>query len=296
MIRMKRLVVAAFLWAMFAGDGLTQSPVPDSGEQKRRLIEQKIRLIETLVSSPAARSSAEAADPEVPALVERSRKATQSAKAALAENRLDDASRAADEALKSAASASRRLSARGAGLLPESAQRQAFRDLREQIAAYRASVAELAGDQRLGASARELLARIDSQTRESTALADAGRWGDANRKLADAYKLTVAGIARLRDGQEVVLSLKFDTPADELAYEQRRFNSSEIMLDKLIAEGRVAGDRRGLVEAFVSRGRQLKEQADAHARSGNPKDAVPLMEQANMHLNRALQAMGVAAF
>lgn len=288
---MKWLLVGASLWTLLAGGALAQSPA----EEKRRLIEQKIKLVESLIDSPAARAAAGAADPEVPALVERGRRATQAARAALAENRLDDASRAADEALKSAASASRRLSAQG-GALPESAQRRTFQDLREQIAAYRASVAELAGDERSGARARELLARIDSQTSESIRLADSGRWGDANRRLADTYKLTVEGIARLRAGQEVVLSLKFDTPADELAYEQRRFNSSEIMVRKLIGEDRLDGERRRLVDAFVSRGRELKQQADSHASSGNHKDAVPLMEQANIQLNRALQAMGLPAF
>lgn len=294
-IRMKWTFVAAFLGAMFAGDGLAQSPAPDSAEQARRLIKQKIKLIETLVNSPAARSPAAAGDPEAQALVERSRKATEAAKAALAENRLDEAGRAADEALKSAASASRRLSTQG-GSLSESAQRRNFQDLREQIAAYRASVAELVGDARAGAPARDLLARIDSQTSESMKLADAGRLGDANRKLADTYKLTAQEISKLRAGQEVVLSLKFDTPADELAYERRRFNSNEIMVDMLIGEGRVEGDRRQLVDAFVSQGKKLKEQADSHARSGNHKDAVPLMEQANAQLNRALQAMGVPVF
>lgn len=295
MIGRRWLVVCAALWAFSAGDTLAQGPAAGDPEQKRRLVEQKIKLIEAMVNSPAARNAAESGDPEVPALVARSRSATQAAKTALAEDRLDDASRAADEALKSAAGASRRLSSRG-GALSESVQRQNFQELREQIAAYRASVAELSGDASLGAPARELLARIDSQTSESVKLAEAGRWGDANRKLAEAYKDTAQGIAQLRAGHEVVLSLKFETPADELAYEQRRFHSSEIMVDKLMGESSVDGDRRRRVDGFVDRGRKLKEQADSLASSGNHKDAIALMEQANTQLNRALQVMGVPVF
>lgn len=295
MIGRRWLVACAAACAVSAGDALAQGPAAGDTEQKRRLVEQKIKLIEAMVNSPAAQKAAESGDPEVPALVARSRSATQVAKTALAEDRLDDASRAADEALKSAAGASRRLSSRG-GALSESVQRRNFQELREQIAAYRASVAELSGDASLGAPARELLARIDSQTSESVKLAEAGRWGDANRKLAEAYKDTAQGIAKLRAGHEVVLSLKFETPADELAYEQRRFHSSEIMVDKLMGESRVDGDRRRLVDGFVDRGRKLKEQADSLAGSGNHKDAIALMEQANTQLNRALQVMGVPVF
>ena len=295
MVGGKWLVVGASLWTLLAGSALAQSPASADDEQKRRLIEQKIRLIESMVNSPAARAAAESGDPEAATLVERGRDAAQAAKAALAGGRLAEASRAADEALKSAASASRRLSSRSGGL-SESAHRQNFRDLRDQIVAYRASVEELTGDERLGLRARELLAHIDSQTGESATLADAGRWGDANRKLAAAYRDTVRGVASLRAGQEIVLSLKFETPADELAYEQRRFRSSEIMVDRLIDEGRASGDRRKLVDAFVGAGRKLKEEADSLAHSGSHREAVALMERANTQLNRALQVMGVPIF
>lgn len=291
----KWLVVGASLCTLVAGSALAQSPVRADAEEKRRLIEQKIRLVETMINSPAARGAAGSGDPEAPALIERSRDAAQAAKAAIVDGRLDEASRAADEALKSAANASRRLSSRGAGL-SESAQRQNFRDLREQIVGYRASVEEMAGDERLGSRARALLAHIDSQTGESTALAEAGRWGDANRKLAETYRDTVRGVASLRAGQEIVLSLKFETAADELAYEQRRFRSSQIMVDRLVDEGRAGAERRRLVDEFVGAGRRLKEEADTLAKSGSHREAVALMERANSQLNRALQVMGVPIF
>lgn len=295
MVGSKWLAVGASLWALHSGAALAQSTATVDDAHQRRLIEQKIRLIEAMVNSPAARGATESGDPEAPALVERSRAAAQSAKAALAEGRLEDASRAADEALKSAASAARRLSSRGGGP-SESAQRQNFRELREQIVSYRASVDELAGHERLGSRARALLAHIDSQTVESAKLADAGRWAEANRKLAEAYRDTVRGIAALRAGQEIVLALNFETPADELAYEQRRFRSSEIMVGRLMEEGRASGERRRQVDAFVGAGRKLKEEADALARSGGLREAVALMEEANSQLNRALQVMGVPAF
>jgi hypothetical protein len=295
LIRISWVLFTVLLYATLAAGAQAQTRLPENAEQKRRLIEQKIRLIETLVNSPAARSAAGASDSEVPALIERSREALATAKAALTENRLDQASQVADEALKSAGSASRRLAAQGAGL-PDSAQRRNFQDLSGQIAAYRASVAELAHDARLSGAAQRLLARMDVLIKESQMLADSGRLGDANKKLAETYKLTVEEISRLRAGQEIVLALKFDTPADEFAYEQRRFNSNEIMVDMMLNEGRAQGDRRKLVDSLVTQGRKLKEQADSQAKSGNYQDAVLLMEQASVQLDRALRALGMPVY
>ena len=290
---MRRLLIAVCLGCACAGYGLAQDAAAISAGERRRLLEQKVRLVETLLASPAARKAADPDRPDQRTPVEHSRRSLEAAKAALAEDRLDEAGRAVDEALKSAAAASRRLSRQG-DTLSESAQRSTFQDLREQIATYRASVAALSADPRHGASARELLARIDAQSAESARLAEAGRWGDANRRLAETYQHTAQEISRLRAGQEVVLALKFETPADELAYEQRRFKSNEIMIDRLIGEGRA--DRQGMVDAFVRQGRALQEQAEARARAGDAGGAVPLMEQANAQLNRALQAMGVPVF
>lgn len=104
------------------------------------------------------------------------------------------------------------------------------------------------------------------------------------------------GVASLRAGQEIVLSLKFETAADELAYEQRRFRSSQIMVDRLVDEGRAGAERRRLVDEFVGAGRRLKEEADTLAKSGSHREAVALMERANSQLNRALQVMGVPIF
>jgi len=274
---------------------LAQTSGAEGLAQKRQLIEQKIRLLDMLVNSPAAKNAAAGRDPESAAMIEKGRQSFEAAKKALADNRLDEASRLLDETLKATSSASRKISPDGSGL-SESAQHKSLADMAEQVASYRASVVELTRDDKTATAARQLLVQIDALLSESKQLADAGRLGDANKKMASAYKLTVEQIAKLRAGQEVIMSLKFETPADEYAYEQKRFSSSLTMIDMMIGEGRAEAQKRKLVDSFVSEGNRLRSLAETEASAQRHKDAVVLMEKASGQLNKALQSMGVPVF
>lgn len=292
-----KLVHIAFLLFMFGLAGPCHSQAADQlgVDQKRKLIEQKIRLIDMLIKSPAAKSAATGGDPESSAMIEKGQKTFESAKIAFSDNRLDEASRLLDEALRSASAASKKVSPEGDGF-SESAQKKAFFDMADQIATYRASVLDLTQDAKIGLEARQLLHRIDGLNLESKQLADGGRWSDANKKLAAVYKLTIEEITRLRAGQVVVMSLKFDTPADEYAYEIKRFASTSTLVDMMVAEGRADGQRRNVVDDLVSEGNKLKSSADDEATAQRFKEAVGLMEKAVGQLNRALQSMGIPVF
>ncbi|MCB1890463.1 MAG: hypothetical protein KDH20_22855 [Rhodocyclaceae bacterium] len=278
--------------ACVAGGALAQGAPSD--EQRRRLIEQKLRLVEMLVNSPAAKSSAYGRDAETPKLVEQGKALLDEARGALADGRLDEAAAALDQALKSASSASRRLKSEGG--LSDSAQRKQLADMTEQVRTYRAALDDLRRDDKLADEATQVLMRVDGLAAEANKLSEAGRLGEANKHMADAYKIAVEELSRLRAGQEVVLSLKFDTPADEYAYEQKRFGSNQIMVDMMVGEGRAEGGRRQLVDRFVGEGQRLKREAEGLAESGKYTEAIASMEQATKQLNRALQSMGVPVF
>ena len=292
-----KLAHIAFLLLVLglSGPCLSQAPDQQGADQKRKLIEQKIRLIEMLIKSPSAKSAATGHDPESAALIEKGQKTFESAKLAFSNNRLDEASKLLDESLRSASSASKKVSPEGGGF-SESAQRKVYSDMADQVATYRASVLDLTHDAKIGPEAKQLLIKIDGLNSESKLLADGGRWSDANKKLAAVYKLTIEEITRLRAGQVVVMSLKFDTPADEYAYEIKRFASTSTLVDLMIAEGRADGQRRNFVDDLVIEGNKLKSNADDEAAAQRYKEAVGTMEKAVGQLNRALQSMGIPVF
>lgn len=285
-----RLIGGLILALVFLVMPAAAQTAPDP-DQQRRLAEQKLKLVDMLVNSPAAQTAA-ARDADSATLIERSRGLLKDAREALAAQRYADAAKALDEALRNVS----RTSSRAAGSLPESVQKQRLQDMSEQVATYRASLADLASNPKVSAEAQSALQRVDALTDEGRKLAAVGRLGEANRKMAEAYKLEVEEISRLRSGEVVTMSLKFDSPADEYVYEQKRFQSNEILVGMMIAEGRAEGDKRRLVDGFVREADRLKADAISQAINNNHKEAVAAMEKAFVQLNRALQAMGVPAF
>lgn len=277
-------LVGSFAWAQAA----------PPGDAKQRLIGQKIKLLDTLLTSPAAIKASTGGEPEAAQLIVKGRSAVDSARRALSENRIEDASRAVDEGMKTVAKATRRLQSESS--LSDSAQRKTYDDLSEQLAGYRGAAADLTREPQSAEAGRLLQNRLDALTTEANQLFTRNRLGDANRKLAEAYKLATEEIARLRQGQEVVMRLKFESVADEYAYERKRFNSNEIMVEMMINDGKAEGDRRRLVDVYHGEARRLKRDAESRAQSGQYADALGQMERANEQMKRALQSLGIAVF
>jgi hypothetical protein len=261
-------------------------------EQQRRLAEQKLKLVEMLVNAPAAKAAAASKDAETIGLIERGRSLLGSAREALAAQRYPEAGTALDEALRSVSKAN----SRNSGGLSDSVQKQRLQDMSEQVATYRGSLVEIVKTPKNGTEAQSALNRVDALADEAKRLATAGRLGDANKKMAESYKLAVEEISRLRAGEVVTMSLKFNSPAEEYAYEQKRFQSNEILVNMMIADGRADGDKRRMVDGFVQEAGKLKSDAISQAINNNHKEAVAAMEKAFTQLNRALQTMGVPAF
>lgn len=286
-----RFIASLILVCALAAPMARAQTTPDP-EQQRRLAEQKLKLVEMLVNSPAAKLSSASKDTEVAGLIERSRELLKQARETLAAQRYAEASLALDEALRGVSKAN----SRSAGGLSDSVQKQRLQDMGEQVATYRGALVEMLKNPKNGAEAQSALTRVDTLADAARGLAAAGRLGEANKKMAESYKLAVEEISRLRAGEVVTMSLKFNSPAEEYAYEQKRFQSNEILVNMMIAEGRAEGDKRRLVDSFIHEAGRLKADAIDQSINNNFKEAVSSMEKAFTQLNRALQTMGVPAF
>jgi hypothetical protein len=307
-------IAAAVVFGLFSSMALSQGADGSApADQRKRLIEQKLRLLESLVNSRAAQPSPAGREAEADERMLNGRKMLDRVREALASNQLDQASATLDEALRSATKVSARPS-NVMGVLGAEVEQSSYQNLSEQVASYLLGIDNLA---KQGSSeAKSVAARINVLQNDAGKLANSGKLGDANRKLADAYKLAVESISKLRAGQTVTLSLKFDTPIEEYDYERRRYQSSEILVNMMIGEGRAdenrrnilpgfdnvtgeglpEGGRRAMVDGLVREGALQLGLAAERAQGGDHKGAVALMEKATAKLNRALQVMGVQIF
>lgn len=211
------------------------------------------------------------------------------------------AEQAVDEALRTA-SATASAGKKDARLSPDIlSSRNA--ELESQVRDYSASIAaalKIQGrnqDARLGRPEQDnRLTQLDRMLDEAKQLTDAGRHGESNRVLAGAYHMAVTTLSELRAGETVILELKFDTPADEYAYEQRRNQSHEMLVEMMIQEGRGKDHNRGLIDNYLLEDRQLRSRAEAEAAAGNYAAAIKSLEEATGRLVRALRLSGMMIF
>jgi hypothetical protein len=123
------------------------------------------------------------------------------------------------------------------------------------------------------------------------------RFNEAAGVANEANRLIVDTIARMRSGDTVVVSLSFDNPGQEFAYEMRRFESSEVMVAMVLEDGRnVPPGLRKNIDALLTEARRQRELGEREAGADKPADAVRLLEGANRQMIKALQALGVPVF
>lgn len=282
------------LAALFAGLAICAAPVAADSNQKLTLAQQKAKLLETLINTPAMKAAQDGKNPEVANWLAQSRALLVQANSAIGAARPDEAIEQLDEALRNLSKASSLLTSDGSGNL--AAQKKQFDNHASQIESYRRTLQEMTSAPQTAAAARQLIVRIDAMTAEGRKLFDGGRQEEANKRMAAAYKLAVEEISRLRDGQEVVMRLQFNSPREEFDYEQKRYYSNEILVGMLIREERATGDARKQVDSYVDAANSVKSEALAKATASDYPAAIKEMEKANQQLNRALQMMGVPVF
>lgn len=260
--------------------------------QKLVLAQQKAKLVEVLINAPAMRAAQDGKNPEAAALIAQSRNLLSQAGSAISLTRADEAIEHLDEALRNLSKASSQLTSDK----PGGASKKEFDEHASQIASYRRTLQDMMNTPQTATPARQLIARIDSMTAEGRKLFDSGQHDEANKRMAATYKLAVEEISRLRDGQEVVMRLHFNSPREEFDYEQKRFYSNEILVGMMIREGRASGEARKQVDSYVQEANAIKAGAASRGNAGDYAAAVKDMEKANLQLNRALQTMGVPVF
>lgn len=267
-------------------------PLNDTAK-RLHLAEQKAKLVETLINTPAMKAAPENSNPEVAAWAINSRQLLEQARTAISLARAEEAIEKLDEALRSLSRSSSMLTS---DTNNANVQRRQFDEHATQVESYRRTLQDMTSIPQTATAARQTITRLDQLTDEGRKLLETGKPNEANIRMASAYKLAVAEISRLRDGQEVVMRLQFANPREEFLYELKRFHSNEILVGMMSKEERISPDTRKQVEGYFNAAADLKNEANSKASANDYPSAVKDMEKAIVQLNRALQTMGVPVF
>jgi len=283
-LKPRALVAAALLLALLAPPAFAQT---DREAARRALVTQKLKLIEQMLASPRAQSLS--AEPQAKAWLTQARELIAESQRAMDANDTERAATQVDEAFRLATAATRR---HGASELADSAQKQRYTELREQVNAYRGAL----GTSSKSARSADVQRGIDQLVRQAEQSAASGRFDEANRALTQAYQTAVVALSEARAGETVTIELKFNSPAEEFEYEQKRHRSHELLVDVAVTERKPTPATQAHIDRELVQAREVRVRADERAKAGDTKAAIQLMEQATSHLVRALQAAGMPVF
>lgn len=277
--------------AHYAGNACGDTAEDQSPEDQRRLIVQKLSLLQAYLKSGSIQRARQDGGIEAMALVTEAEAYLATARRSLDEDRLQDAGEALDKGLRSASMASAHMTRPQRSAEQEKRQ---YDKLDRQIRSYLDAIGEALKDADPKSRPDEGLARVDKLITEAARLAGTGEYRNANKLLTEAYQLTVTMVAALRKGATLVSTLSFATPADELEYERRRNGSYEMLVGILLEERQgTANPLKRLADRYLSESRELRTQAERQAAAGDYRTAIRSMEEATGRLVRILQAGGL---
>lgn len=140
----------------------------------------------------------------------------------------------------------------------------------------------------------ETLAEVNRIRTESSQLASAKQWEQANETLQHAYLMVKTAIQNMRQGDVLVRTLNFATPAEEYHYELDR-NQTHFMLLKLLVERKTNLSERVSVRINTSRAQaeQLADEAEQLFQAKDFKQAISKLEESTRFLIKAIRMGGV---
>lgn len=169
---------------------------------------------------------------------------------------------------------------------------QRYKELAENVTAFRTSLLSTAKERELSVSDIEL-ERIDKLIHSAASAAGDDRYGEANRLLTSAYQLAVAAITRIRSNETIYHKLEFDSPEEQYRYEQQRYISHELLVQMMRSEIELTPEQGSRMQELVAAATSLHERSREHWQRKEKQQAIEAEVAATRELVEALQVVGL---
>ncbi len=124
-------------------------------------------------------------------------------------------------------------------------------------------------------------------------LAHAEQIVQANQALGETERTLMVALSRVLGSKTIEYAQRFETLADEYAYELERNRSYADLVPIALAEFKPAGEAIREAESLVDTNRQLRERAQQHAAKKDHRSALTALRRGTGHLQSALAAAGL---
>ena len=256
-------------------------------------VKQKLVFAEMMVNSKTAQRITDSQNAEAKKILEQAKKSLAEGKEKSKAGALSEALEMFDAALKMMREARR--------LVPSTAEitqlAENYKETLAEIKDFQKSHKDnLALMEKAGAVSDE--ARYDEKAFaltlvEAQSQADKKDYVKANALLKKAKEVVTVALHKMLDSKTLVYDLNFKTPADEYAYELKRFSGYEELIPIAIETKKPAAGAIKLIDSFVNKGRKRRDEAQGKADAGDYDAAIGMVQQATKSIRRALRMAGV---
>ena len=288
---MKRLV-ALCLQCLLCG-GLSAAFAQGAVQDQRVTVQQKEQFVRKLLDDAEAAERIKASrDAQAAELLAEAREHHQHALSLIRAGDLAGAEKMLDHAIGHAGKARQRVPDAERRTL---AERFEFARLLGGVDSLRASytrhkpAAGAVGERAFEAE----LERIDALIDDARTLAAAEQFGGAIRAAQHAERGLIAGLSQLLGSATILYTQRFDTPAEEFAFELDRNRSYEELVPVALTELRPPASAARTIEGLVARNKAMREQAQVHAKRQDHNAAMRALRAGTGELQRALALAGV---
>jgi len=137
------------------------------------------------------------------------------------------------------------------------------------------------------------LAKVAQLIDSAKSLANSEQVVQANKMLGDAEQTLMLGLSRVLGTKTIEYAQRFETVAEEYAYELERNRSYVDLIPVALAEFRPGSEAIREVQYRVDTNRQLREQAQQFAAKKDHRSALAALRGGTVHLQNALAVAGL---
>ncbi|MDH4283781.1 MAG: hypothetical protein OEV35_00530 [Gallionellaceae bacterium] len=274
-----------------------QAPAPQGAGGVPAALVQKQSFARSLVEDAATAERIKASpDPEAQRLLAAAKESYSSALAAMKDGDYAAAEKQLNEAM-SAMGKARRLAPDAAALIAK--QRAEYAERLQGVEALEKSYLSTIKNAKHKPGSKESEADNSASMGISRLLeaarkhAKENRFGDALRTLDKAEQVTRAALNRVLGSTTIDYAMKFDSPAEEFAFELERNRSYVDLVPIAIAEYKPKEEARQTIDALVKLSREAVDQARVFADKKDYQRALESVRSATEYLMNALGVAGL---
>lgn len=275
-----------FLVAMFIG-----GTIPAYGDSlSDEDIRQKLRYAETLINTSDTAKRVLASDnAEARSKYQSARQHLEQAHSALDNGDLQTARSNTDDAMNQMFQAAQLVPSEHAVKIAKDRYDRMLKSIETLETSYMAALAQTGDPAEPGLD----LDSVRRKMTEATRLADDGKHDEANRRLNAVMNELSAALNSLHGSKTISYEMIFDSPADEYAYEVKRYLSLEEAIPLAIEQMHPDQADIDKAQSYIDRASAERREADATAGRGDHEKALLLIKDATMQVETALTVLGV---